>query len=299
MTALERVLVPTDFSPGAARALERVALLPLASRATVTLLHVIPDAVSPALLARERSEAEYRLKQAGRALAERLRTRTLTEVAVRRAVRTGEPSSKISREADRLGADLIVVGRHGKRRFRDLLLGSTVERIVRKGAAPVLVVAGERPRPYRSPWVAVDLSDPSRRALALAVRLAAPTAGKVRIVHAYATPFEGPLGRGASPRHVSRYRRECRLNAQVEVAAFLAASRGRSRVGDVALRRGDPRRAILSIGRREGADLLAVGSHGRTGLPRFLLGSVSEAVIHHATCDVLIAPGKVPRSARD
>jgi nucleotide-binding universal stress UspA family protein len=63
---------------------------------------------------------------------------------------------------------------------------------------------------------------------------------------------------------------------------------GGFKVGDV-LDEGDPKQAILSHAEKWKPDLIVVGSHGRTGLGRFLLGSVSEAVVRHANCSVLVA----------
>lgn len=78
--------------------------------------------------------------------------------------------------------------------------------------------------------------------------------------------------------------------AQVEEAKRRLASAGLAVSGRVV--RSDARAAIVEVARDERADLVVVGSHGRSGLKRVLLGSVAEYVVTHAPCDVLVVKGR-------
>jgi nucleotide-binding universal stress UspA family protein len=71
--------------------------------------------------------------------------------------------------------------------------------------------------------------------------------------------------------------------------------RERGLVADALVVAGDPRTEIVDAARREHADLVVVGSHGRTGLDRLVLGSVASFVVSHAPCSVLVV--KPPRQA--
>jgi nucleotide-binding universal stress UspA family protein len=130
---LRRLLVATDFSSGAAAALSRLPHLALAPRAEITILHVLADMVSSALRERELAEAERRLRWETARLLRELRALGRKEVRVRTAVAQGRPHLEILRQSGSM--DLLVVGRHGRRPFPDLLVGSTAERVIAGGAA--------------------------------------------------------------------------------------------------------------------------------------------------------------------
>lgn len=289
---LRRVLVATDFSAGAGTALSRLRYLPLAPRAEITFLHVLPTTLGPALRAREAAEAERRLRAAATQLGRELRAAGMKQIRVRTALAHGRPYVEILRRAG--STDLVVVGRHGHRPFPGLLVGSTAERIVRNGEVPVLLAAQRARTPYRRPIAAVDLSDTARATLELAVRVVAPADRLLDVVHVYETPHAQLLRGVAKASARARYHRECREQARDAVTELIAESAAVTVVRRVVLRRGDPRQAILAASRVRRADLVALGTHGRSGLPHLLLGSVAEAVMRHAGCDVLVVPRQRP-----
>jgi nucleotide-binding universal stress UspA family protein len=294
------LLVGTDFSPGAAGVLTRVPRLPLAPRAEVTVLHVMPAWLNPAVHGRQVRQAEGRLRRAGTRLLRGLATAGLGEVRVRTLLAQGEPWAEIlGRSA---GADLVVVGRHGRRSFRDLLVGSTAERVVRHAMVPTLLVGGPARSAYRRPLAAVERDRMSRVTLEVAARLLDGRRSVLDVVHAYSPAYEGMVARVGTPAGRAAYRRESRTEARRAITEFVRRSTAAQAVRRIRLRRADPRRAILDEARARRADLIAVGTHGRTGVAHALLGSVAEAVMRHAACDVLVAPPQrtakpIPRRA--
>ena len=181
--------------------------------------------------------------------------------------------------------ELIVVGRHGERTFRERLLGSTAERVIRKGDTSILVVASPPAAPYARPLVAVDCSDTSRRAVELAWRLADPGLQAIDIIHACEPILEGTVRHGDLFGEAARqFDFEAKLQAQVAVATFLAASEVPG-PANIILREGDARQVILDVAAERHADLVALGTHGRSGVAHVLLGSVAEGVIRAAGCD--------------
>src|SRR5690606_120078 len=145
------VLVPLDLTPSSDRVVGRVALLPLAEGARVTLLHVVPAS----LPARDQRRAA---RDAERALAEEARhLRRSAPVEVSLAVEVGPPAAAIGARASAAKAELVVMGRHGGRALRDAVLGSTAERVLRQSRLPVLVVRLPARAPYRRPALALDL----------------------------------------------------------------------------------------------------------------------------------------------
>jgi nucleotide-binding universal stress UspA family protein len=187
--------------------------------------------------------------------------------------------------AHRNHADLIVIGARGQRRlsFRELLLGSTAERVVRGANRPVLI-ARESRGSYRRPLVAMELAPASSAALEMAVGLTSPN-GRLLAVHICEAPLERLLYRAESPRLAREYRRECVAEARVRLGELVAELPVHFAL---TVRSGDPRRGILDAARRTRADLIALG-RGGSRLRHFVLGSVSEAVARAASCDVLVA----------
>ncbi len=133
------ILVPTDFSYAADRALHYAVQLARRQRAQVALLHVVaPAAIPSRFLTSVRTDlpqlAELSREHLAR-LARRMGIRPR-----RAAVKTGQAAEEILRYADELGADLIVIGARGHSKLDRLLIGTTAERVVRHARCPVLVV---------------------------------------------------------------------------------------------------------------------------------------------------------------
>jgi nucleotide-binding universal stress UspA family protein len=264
--ALDQVLVPVDLSPFSAHVLDRVAHLPYTSGATVSLLHVVPTS-----LGRSVTDEGGSLVSTGRKLDELAAELSLRLPAGVRVVGTtvaGTPFQVIAARARELSAELVVIGRHGQRSFADALVGSTAERIVRTCETPVLVVNEVSTRPYRRALVAVDLSSTSRAALEAALRLLDAHSAEARVVHA-------DDGRA--------------WDVTSTVLEFLAPYESVGVGFSVADRRGDPRAVILAEMKSARPDLLVLGTHGHGTIVQHLLGSVAEAVLRNASCDMLVA----------
>jgi nucleotide-binding universal stress UspA family protein len=140
----ERLLVPTDFSPTSAHALEYAVALARHSGAAIHLLHVlnypVEGAASPEGYWVGLSELRDEMKKdATRQLAEL--AATLAGVTVTTEVLEGNPARSIVQAAKDRDCQLIVMGTHGRSGFSHLILGSVAERVVRTAARPVLTVS--------------------------------------------------------------------------------------------------------------------------------------------------------------
>lgn len=286
----EHVLVATDFSAGAVQALERAGRLPLANGARFSIVHVLPDGLPQATRARVEQDAHRQLERAAATLSKACMSSGREDVAIASALCCAKAAFlEIIRHAKSVGVDLVVLGRHGRRPVKDMFIGSTAERVIRTDDFPVLVVSRKAVHPYRRPLLAVDLEDTSQSMIELALRILGPEAAAAAVVHAYAVPFEGFISPYVPPGEMTEFRQEYRDVAVKSLARLL------SRLGDAGMRwetailQGDPRSVILTEAQRWQADLLVVGTHGRTGLAHALLGSVAEWVMQAAPCDLLIA----------
>lgn len=201
------------------------------------------------------------------------------------------------RYADEHEIDLIVIGTHGRQGVRHLLLGSVAEEVVRSARCPVLVVPPRHEdastlQPITSILIPSDLSDTSKGALELGAALAEALGASVEVLHV----IETMLAPGFSvPRAVfepdsllvdrqrggmeSRYRE---AGGNLDEAAFTVVE-------------GHPASEVLRVARERPHGLIVMGTHGRSGVDRFFLGSVAQRVLRESPCPVLIV--KTPAAA--
>jgi nucleotide-binding universal stress UspA family protein len=233
--------------------------------------------------------AEYQHEQVTKA-AERLRSagRAAEGVLVR-----GRPATALVDEATRFGADLVMAGSRGHGRIASLLLGSVSAEVVDQSPCPVLV--------SRTPSIgriifATDGSVSS--AAAEAVLPTWPIFERLPIHVVSVADVVEPWHTGIAPtmyRQVVEAHAQDLAEAQAEHTRIAeeATSRLRAseRQAEAAMRTGDAAAEIISAIAELGSDLVVIGSRGRTGLSRVVLGSVARNVLQGSTASVLIVHG--------
>ncbi|MFD3356446.1 universal stress protein [Streptomyces fradiae] len=217
---------------------------------------------------------------------------TAPEVEVTHAVVSGEPLTVL--EAQSRDAELVVVGSRGMGGFVGLMVGSTAVHLAAHGRCPVLVVRGER-RADGPVVVGVDGSPAGEDAVDFAFAEADLRDAPLVALHAWTTwnaPLPAPQGAAvpyANPRGA--------LAAEEERLLSEALAGRRERYPEVAVEHrlvhGATREALIEASRS--ARLLVVGARGRGGFTGLLLGSVSQALLHHAECPVAVVRGAVGR----
>lgn len=200
---------------------------------------------------------------------------------------SGSPHSAIVEDAERLAVDLIVVGGAGPKGVMRAVLGAVAERVVRYAHCAVWVA---RPSPAAGPIIAAsDLSDPSMPAIEAAVDHGKRRGVAVSVVHALAfqqvlTPMASaglPAMAMWSPADFTKIRGEIFEQLTTAVRRFDPDA-------EVLVSEGRPATLILELAQKRGAGLICVGTKGRSGLSRMVLGSVAEEVVRHAGCAVLV-----------
>jgi nucleotide-binding universal stress UspA family protein len=203
----------------------------------------------------------------------------------------GNVAAEIARTAQDRGADLLVMGTHGRSGFERLMLGSVTEKMLRKAPCPMLTVppqAGLPPAhvaPYRRILCAVDFSPSSLRALAFAESLAAEADAELVVMHVIepASVFEPvPASGPGDARAVAK-------SAALEEVRRLITPDARtySRVSEV-VSEGRAYEQILHEAAARRSELIVLGAHrGHRGVPAF--GSTPNHVVREATCPVLTA----------
>ncbi len=282
---LRRLVVGTDFSPDGNRAVRRAASLPFTPGASLLLVHVIPAGIAPAVASLATGAAEIRLEALAARLRDAFEGRRRADVSVHARVVRGSPPDVLDRLGRAFRAEVIVVGRRGQSRIRELVLGSTARRLLRGGRLPVLVVGHPPSDLYRRAVVGFDFTPEALRAARM-TRQVVPHSATLFAVHTFENPYRG-LPTGLIPDRTIRIEEVLRERARLVRKAMDTVGRG-ARPWEVLVREGDPRRVLLELVRSRRADLVAVGSAGKSRVARTFLGSVAEAVLEAAPSDVLL-----------
>ncbi|MDK1472399.1 universal stress protein [Streptomyces sp. 549] len=227
-----------------------------------------------------RHEAEKIVAEAARHARE-----VVPQVEVSGVVVPGEPLTVL--EAESRNAALVVVGSRGLGSFSGLLLGSAAVHLSAHAHCPVLVVRGKA-QPSGDVVLAVDGSAAGAAAVRFAFAEASLRGADLVAVHTW-NNWTGPVSSGPGD-PVPLVYDEAMLKDEEERVLAEALSGLKHEYPDVAVRRrlveGRPRQTLIEAS--EDAQLLVVGARGRGGFAGLLLGSVSQAVLHHAHCPVAV-----------
>lgn len=282
---MRRILIATDFSSRADRAIRRAVLLAHQFDCDLAVTHVVDDDQAQSLVDVERRESQLLLDK----LAHGLRNSDGLRCEAYPAL--GEPFEQIPRLARDLGADLIVLGPYRRDRLKNFFMGATAERIIRSSATAVLMANGVPAAPYEHVLLATDFSDHARRAIAVAQGLGVLETAQVCAMHAYQTSADSLMTRTAA----NAAHRQDSLVAEAAVA--LADLKALAAAADLNLADQIVERIELSaaetiraVASRVRADLVIVGAQGRSALAQAWLGSVSQDLLRFADIDILVVP---------
>ena len=276
-----KVLVATDGSKGAERAVAAAAGVPWPEGSEVRVLSVVdPLEGMPETIAARRARDE-KVAAASRARLEKAGAK------VSSAVLFGSPARTILDAASEWGAGVIVVGARGLGAVRGLLVGSVSSAVARAASSSVLVVKGDIRTPIRA-VMAVDGSNDARAAARRLAEIRGPgyAVTVVRVVEPLRVKTLGLLPRRVADTlrgEVGRAVEELRKAAEREVREVAGMFRDAGWKAEAVVRSGIPSDQVLATARKANASLVAAGPRGVTGLERILLGSVTERL--------LVAPG--------
>lgn len=270
----EKILVPLDGSRLAARVLTPLQRL-LTERVELTLVRVVePD-----------SDRGPAVEQAMREQLEQVRATVGSGVRCSVQLLRGDPAAELVRYARESGQDLVAMATHGRSGVERWIRGSVAERVLRECEVPLLLCNpfALEPRedgPFRRILVPLDGSEAAERVLPLVEAIGRVHDSQVRLLRVeplVITELPSPLLEGSlwdpAPLELAMAPQRERL----EAAGLKAETR--AAYGVVAAE-------VLREARE--VDLLAMTTHGRTGVARWWFGSVAEQVLRHAPCPVLV-----------
>lgn len=287
----DSILIPTDGSEGAEDAAHHGMRLANAFDATVHIVSVVDvrsyntDLADIDRIVRQHREAlEERAQEAVTTLEE---LATKHEVAYESGIEHGIPNELILSYASNHNIDLIVMGTHGRTGLDRFLLGSVTERVVRTSEIPALAArsgtASTENGDYETLLIPTDGSSAAAAAVNHGLTIAAKSEAAVHVLYVIRT--ERGLPDISDP-----------SRAEAEEAVESVAEQASARGIDVTthVQSGTPYNQIRNFVTKQGIDLVSMGTHGRSGLRRLFLGSVTEKVIR--TCDAPVLTVRPPET---
>jgi nucleotide-binding universal stress UspA family protein len=202
----------------------------------------------------------------------------------------GDPFDGILQAAAEIQPDLIVMGSHRKQLLRDIFIGTTVERVIRKGSVPVLMVNHEAQRRYERILAPTDMSDISANALHAARSIGLLGDGAT-LVHAFTALAKGKMSvAGVDRDSIADYIEGERRQVSNELAAFLIANDLQGSQWRLHVENGSPMEIISRAVTDIEPDLMVMGTHGRSRLIKALIGSTTEEALRSLNVDILVIP---------
>ena len=300
MIEFKRILCPVDFSESSTRALAHAAALTRWYEAHLTVLHVVPtfdpvqirgdlgvpvEFVTPVTREEVLSEMSRFLERAG------------VSPDAHLIAEAGDASTTIVRQALTTRADLIVIGTHGRRGFKRLLLGSVAETVLHEAPCPVLTVSPHTEAAtsdvvtFKRILCPIDFSPSALQALGFALDLARQAGGLVTLLHVVEWLAEDDAP--STHFNVPEFRGYMVNDAKQRLRSLVAEeSRAWCEIDDVIVS-GRAHREILRAAEARSADLIVMGAQGRGGVGLALFGSTTQQVVRGAACPVLTVRGAV------
>ena len=202
--------------------------------------------------------------------------------SIRKISEIGSPAPLILDSANNLSADLVAIGSRGQSRLSEIVLGSVSHRVLLHNSKPTLIVKGAA-RTVQRVLIGIEDKEDADQIVKWLTQHPFVNPVELRVLHAVVPigvmePYVGP--------EIGAWLKDVQCYAEELVQATAAKLQRADYKVTTAVIQGNPTTVIEQ--EAKDMDLVVVTSHGRTGLSRFLLGSVSHAVVHHVTCPVLV-----------
>ncbi|MFQ6759171.1 MAG: universal stress protein [Deltaproteobacteria bacterium] len=281
MAKYRKILVAYDGSPSARNALSLASQFAREDKSWIKVLAVVPPYQGDLELIGVSDIKEAIAGPGQEMLAEARNLADREGISILTNLEQGEPYEQIVQVAEEENCDLIIMGRRGKNKMERELMGSVTARVIGHTSKDVLVTPEAGKLSWENILLATDGSTCCDNALARALEIAQERKVKLNAVSVVYTNDEFYA-----------------LGQEVVKELYQEADKVLDKVrkwgGDLGVqtelfvRDGEPHQAINAMAAEISATLIIMGSHGRKGLTRFLMGSVTERVIGYADCPVLI-----------
>lgn len=281
MGKYRKILVAVDSSESSKNALHQAFKLANEEKCWITVTSVVPPYEGEIEILGVKDIRAALRKPCEDALAEVQKIARTERMLVKTVCEEGEVYERIVDLADAENCDVIVMGRRGLRRIERTLIGSVTARVIGHTQRDVLVVPNGTTVGWKTIVLATDGSKYSAAAAERAIAFAKSYGGELKVLSVVDVPAEFYA---EAPQAVEDLVRKAKgFVADVKKQAEAAGVPTETFVGEA-----EAYQAVNNLAQEQKADMIVLGSHGRTGLRRLLMGSVTEAVIGHASCPVLV-----------
>lgn len=287
LSGLKNILVATDLSGRSEKAVARGIALAAEFGARIKIVHVVDDDQPAVLADLEASRSADLLAESVRPVAEKFGVAPEIEIA------KGIESEAIRQAADEMNADLLVLGAHRRQFLRDVFTGTTVERVIRTCERPVLMVRLDIGEAYEKAVAAIDLSKPSVGALEFAASVSFFGCSSLVLLHAYMPLASGFMRYASVEEHrIEDYARALADEARSALENLAKTMPLAGLKPELLIEEGAAAEVIADVIARKSPQLVVLGTTGNSILKNLVIGSVANAVLRDAECDVLAYAGR-------
>jgi nucleotide-binding universal stress UspA family protein len=280
---IKNIICPLDLSESSQKAYRVAKYLADTLKAELWVLHVVPEATDfysslyPDLADLMGGIQEHIEEKIDAVI-------DTKDPIIHRVVLSGKPCEEIIKFQEHKDADLIVMGAKGVSSIEAILLGNTANRVLRDAKCPVIITRGEI-SDYRIKKILVptDLSECSDYALEKAVELAEKSGAEIELLHV----LDVHTYDAKKVDEFMKSEKGKALQQKVEDAMKMPANSRGVTINKVVVRGFEPPSEIAAYAGENDVDLIVMASHGRRGLTKWLLGSVTDKVIRIAPCPVM------------
>jgi len=281
MGKYRKILVAIDGSESSRNALLQAFRFAVDEKCWITVTSVVPPYDGEVEILGIKDIRTALRKPCEDALADARKLAEQERALIKTVCEEGEAHERIVDLADAENCDLIIMGRRGLRPVERMLVGPITARVIGLSQREVLVVPNNTTVGWKTIVLATDGSKYSALAADRAIAFAQSYGGELKVLSVVDVPTE--LYAEAPQAVDDLVKKAKEYVARVKQQAEAAGIKAEAFVGEA-----EPHEAITKLAREEKADMIILGSHGRTGMRRLLMGSVAEKVIGYATCPVLV-----------
>lgn len=283
MGRYRKILVAVDGSDSSKNAFRQACRIAREDKSWITVITTIPLYQDQFEVLSIKEKVSKKLREEGeRILSEIKKIADEEDAFIKPLLEEGSPFNTIVDVAEEGNFDLIVMGRHGMSRLEKALVGSVTARVIGHSQRDVLVVPKDAVIGWKNILLATDGSRYSKTATEKAMDLAMSYGGQLKTVSVVDVTEEFLTEAPGAVEDLIRKAKEF-----VNDVRIMAEAQGIKT--ETFVREGEAYKVITDFAKEEKATVIVMGSHGRTGLRRLLMGSVTEKVIGYAFCPVLVA----------
>lgn len=291
MSTRKSILVGVDYSPPSINALHEAARLANAGDLPLVCYHVLNEEVLADFKHHESFDREGILEFAEEKLASFIREVIGTGHEIEACVTIGNPFAETLKHIEAHNAETLVLGSRGFGSDEHHTVGPLASRCVRKAAVDVLLIRSAQEAPFHTIAACVDFSENSFRAVHRAAEIARQYQAELRLIYIYRPPIyaDSEIGwLGPAFPMIQEPSVEANSQSRLEKLGYdIGLEYDLQNISTVVRRSSSVTRGIREALREMDAELVVLGTRGRTGFKSLLLGTVAEGLIHSTPCSVL------------